>query len=358
MDSNINQLHESTTSQKRLLCIAVPTYNRASRLDKALADLLTHIISSGKQDDISVFVSNNGSTDSTKNVIQIQSDIFRNNNIVFTSMDLPKNSGFDVNTLNCYQRADADYVWFVSDDDNLVDDSVSTILRDVTAHSPAVLFYNFNQEPYGSNNPYIKEARLYAHLDVPNITAIAKILHFPKLTSLVIKKLDGQAGNKVADTCGLGFIHAALAMQTALDQGRIFHSNKFIAYPDADFMDHIDFPPYIGNNIEKVVNLVLERNDRMELRTSLAFESTNRLTTSMNTLATYYRGNIVLTPELKAELYATMFKELKSLQSTQLKMTDLGLHVLRLLFGYAYNIGSILFARRKATRLRVNKKVI
>jgi glycosyltransferase involved in cell wall biosynthesis len=358
MTINISQEYALKISKKQLLCIAIPTYSRASRLDRALTDLLRLIGKSQQGSDLSVFVSDNGSTDETEVIIEKHHAIFEEQKIPFYSQLLPENRGFDVNALNCYKNANAEYVWLVSDDDNLEEHSITTIINDIQKFSPSVLFYNFNQVPYNLLNPYIKEDKFYNQVDLSSIVAISKILYFPKLTSLVLKKLDEDAMMNVVGTCGLGFIHVALAIQVGLDQGRIFHSKRFIAHPDEDFMDHIDFPPYIGNNMESMVNEVLARNSRMDFCSSLTFSRISPLTSSMNTLATYYRGNIVLTPELKTELYVALFNEIKNLRFTDIKIQELIAHTLRLFFGYAYNIFSIFIIGRRATKLRVKGKVI
>lgn len=338
-----------------MLTIAIPTYNRAIRLEKALNDLLSQIIRSEKKQYLSVLVSDNGSTDATAPVINRYSRLFNQNDIVFSSHSFLDNRGFDANVLNCYRNCGSEYVWFLSDDDNITDGAIDSIIGDIQRHTPSVMYYNFDQYPYTPDNPYIKTEVLSKNVDVNNIHSILKIINWPKLTSLVIRKMDGQAGEKVR-TCNFDFMHVALAIQTGLDYGRVFHSDRFIARPDDDYKDHIDFPPYIGNNLRKTVKYVSLLNDGADIYEHMEIKEVDPLTSSMNTLGCYYRGKFVLTTELKSELYSTIIDELKNLKITKVRMSSLILSTIKLFISYAYNVGHIVLTGRRSTILRTTRK--
>ena len=342
---------------KTLLSIAIPTFNRATRLNKSLDDLLNQIIKSEKKQFLSVFISNNGSTDTTADIINKNSGIFRQNNIPFFSDSFSENRGFDANVLNCYQKSNSDYIWFLSDDDNILDDSIGLILEDIERHSPNVAYYNFDQEPYNLMNPYIKAKVLHDRVNEDTIESISKIIDWPKLTSLVIRKINGPTDERFKDY-NFGFMHVALAIQAGLDHGRVLHSDKYIARPDDDYKDYIDFPPYIVNNLNKTVSLVLHLNDQAAIYNRLTIKTTDPLTSSMNTLGAYYRGKFVLTPELKSELNATVMHELKNLKITKVKIARLVLSIIKLLISYTYNIGNVVLTGKSVTKLRVMKKNI
>jgi len=338
----------------KLLTIAIPTYNRSDRLEKSLSDLLSQIIKSEKKQYLSVFVSDNGSTDTTAAVINRYRDIFNRNNILFSSRSFSNNRGFDANVLNCYRNCYSEYVWFLSDDDNIIDGAINSIMDDIQRHAPSVLYYNFGQDPYNLEDPYIKEKSLYNNVDVNNIQSILKIIDWPKLTSLVIRKIDGQAGEKVK-AYEFGFMHVALAIQTGLDYGRVFHSDKFIARVDDDYKDHINFPPFVGNFLNKTIDLLLHQNNRADIYQNIKIKTVDPLTSSMNTLGRYYMGKYVLTTELKSILYSTVINELKNLKINKIKMAILILSTIKLFISYAYNIGHMVLTGKSATRLRTIK---
>ena len=139
------------------LSIAIPTYNRASRLDKSLTDLLRLIVESKNRSQVSVFISNNGSLDNTEFVIEKNRSLFQMNGIELKSRKFNKNQGFDANVLACYAESGSEYVWFLSDDDNVIAGSIDSIISDIDAYKPSIIFYNHDQKPFDLKNPYIKK---------------------------------------------------------------------------------------------------------------------------------------------------------------------------------------------------------
>ena len=340
---------------KPLLAIAIPTYNRADRLERSLSDLFCQIIQSNCLQLVSVLVSNNGSTDTTDEVIDKYKNIFKQNKIYFASFCFSENRGFDLNVLNCYENCNSEYIWFLSDDDIIIDGAIDSIINDLQGISPSVLYYNFEQEPYNIDNPYIKENNLYKNVDINNIQSILKIIKYPKLTSLVLKKFDGKSGDKSKEYC-FDYMHIAIAIQTGLDYGRIFHSNKRIARPDDDYMDHIDFLPCIQNNLIKTVSLLLNQNNKNDFFQHLKLETVDPLTSSMNFLSAYYRGKYALTPALKIKLYSTVANELKNLKNMNVKRIMLiTVSFLKMIASLTYNIGHLVLTRKSATRIRLTK---
>ena len=338
---------------KTLLGIAIPTFNRANRLEKSLGDLLNQINKSEKKQHLSVFVSDNGSVDATADVINKYSEIFKQNNIHFLSHSFSENRGFDANVLACYKECDSDYVWFLSDDDNVMDGAINSIIDDIQQFTPSVLYYNFDQYPYNLEHPHIKETTLYTDVDVKNIQSISKITHYAKLTSLVIRKME--AGEKVK-AYESGFMHVALAIQIGLGHGQVFHSTKFIARPDDDFKDHINFPPYIGNKLNEMLGVILHMNNKSDYYQYVAIEPSDPLTSSMNVLGSYYRGKFILTPELKSELYSTVIYELKNLNITKIIFSTLIMSIIKLFISYAYTVVHVALTGKRATKLRTIEK--
>ena len=98
---------------KKLLTIAIPTYNRAKLLDTQLA-WLAHAVK-GFEDEIEIFVSDNCSTDNTQDVIKKwQAHL---SNMTFNSCKNVENIGVMKNIKQCYMSASTKYVWTIGDDD-------------------------------------------------------------------------------------------------------------------------------------------------------------------------------------------------------------------------------------------------
>jgi len=290
------------------LTIAIPTYNRSKRLEKALLDLCDKICSSRRKTDVSVYVCDNGSKDSTRDVIDSCKKIFSQKMIPYTSAFAKDNLGFDANVLACYSGSESDYVWFLSDDDNIYSNSIDTILDDIDAYKPSVIYYNHNQKPYDKNSPYVVRTEYFDNVYGMNLVALSKIIKWPKLTSIVVKKCP--AGLRVPNL-ETWFAHLILSIQCGLVEGGVVHSAFFNAYPDADYMDNIDFVPHVANNIDKALRWVLAENGQMLLYDQLALPYADPLTASLNTLGAYYRGRYVLTIPLRNQLWNIVKDELK-----------------------------------------------
>ena len=338
---------------KKLLCVCIPTFNRANRLRKALSDLHREIMTSKNKDSISIYLSDNGSLDDTTSIAEKYREIFKAENIPMSYDSWAENRGFDENIMRCYKKCDAEYLWFLSDDDNIIHGALDLIVDDITAIGSNVLFYNFRQRPFGFDNPLVKEKVLYYTFETHE--PLSKIVRFPKLSSIVIKKGNGKSGSKVSRLNGFensGFTHVALALQTIFDEGRLLLSNTFIAYPDADFMDHIDFSPGIFNSLNGILHSLCEVNKKMQLYPSLCRRHVSPLNSSLLRLSSFYFGRMMLTPAWKNKLVATVKHELK--QTSFVKNQQIGFirAIIRFLVAYTYYRGRQILTGRSGLRIR------
>ena len=101
------------------LTIAIPTYNRLSKLKQTLARVLE--ITEGKP--VEVLISDNGSTDGTREYLQT---IAKKQVHSFLG---DKNMGMDWNFLNCFNKASGEYVMLLGDDDLLLEKGLCSILK-------------------------------------------------------------------------------------------------------------------------------------------------------------------------------------------------------------------------------------
>lgn len=291
------------------LTIAIPTFNRDERLEKALLELCSEINSSTSKTDVAVYVSNNGSKDETLRVIARCRKLFIENGIPFDSNAFETNQGFDANVIACYVGSNSEYVWFLSDDDNIIAGVVDVIMHDIKKYHPSVIFYNHDQKPYDKAQPRIEEYEYFDQITSENIIALQKIISWPKLTSLVIKKC--KAGLQVSNQDS-GFAHVTLALQCGLTEGGVLHSPVFSACPDSDYKDNINFVPYMSNYLDTPIRWVLQTNNKMSLYSELAVPYDDPLIGTINTLGAYYRGKHILTLTVKRELWKTVQCEIGS----------------------------------------------
>jgi glycosyltransferase involved in cell wall biosynthesis len=291
-----------------LLTIAIPTYNRANRLNKCLADLYFELNNSIYKSDINVLVCNNGSLDNTLEVISKHVVIFRSVGINFFTASFDMNQGFDSNVQLCYQESNSEYVWFLSDDDNIKPGVIDHIISDINNFQPSIIYYNHEQFPYTLQNPYITDKIIVNPNSLDIIFLLNKLVKWPKLSSYVLKK--NNCLSKV-ENLNAGFHHVSLALECALSKGNVLLSPTFNASPDADYLENIDFPPYIGNGLNKVILNTLKVHDLLALYDELALSRTDPLISSLNTLGAYYRGKHVLTLSLRKDLWEKVNEHLK-----------------------------------------------
>ncbi|RZK34692.1 MAG: glycosyltransferase family 2 protein [Hymenobacter sp.] len=117
-----------------LLSIAIPTYNRADLLSKTLESVYQQI--SSVADRVEVIVSNNASTDHTRQVVAAYSTKFQH----FRYHENEVNTGADANIAQAFRLVSGTYAWVFSDDDLLLPDTLEAIVATLAATELGVLF--------------------------------------------------------------------------------------------------------------------------------------------------------------------------------------------------------------------------
>lgn len=128
----------SNTSDEILLTIAIPTFNRAKILRNSLGKLLEQV-SKSDSSKIEVIVSDNNSTDETKNVIE---EIFnRHSYLNLKPFYQSSNTGYFGNFKKCRELSTGKYFWLLSDNELITDGVIDFILPVLLQDdSPGVCF--------------------------------------------------------------------------------------------------------------------------------------------------------------------------------------------------------------------------
>ena len=125
----------------KLLTIAIPTYNRASRLDKQIAWLYQSI--QGAEDQCEIIISDNCSTDETPEIVAKWQAKFSPG--VLQSKRNEENVGLIGNMVSCIKAATSKYVWTIGDDDPIDDGAVPYLLKTLTENPDVtLLILNFS----------------------------------------------------------------------------------------------------------------------------------------------------------------------------------------------------------------------
>ncbi|BAY17980.1 family 2 glycosyl transferase [Anabaenopsis circularis NIES-21] len=126
---------------KKLLTIAIPTFNRAEFLDQQLNWVAKAI--KGYESECEIIISDNCSTDNTQEIIKkwelILSPIsFKNNRNI-------ENIGVMRNIAYCFQASTTQYVWVIGDDDPIEERALSYVINNLKQFSDlALLILNFS----------------------------------------------------------------------------------------------------------------------------------------------------------------------------------------------------------------------
>jgi hypothetical protein len=125
-----------------LLTIALPTYNRAQLLDRQL-EWLSSSVQKNDSEQVEILISNNHSTDETRQVIEKWQDSFGEAKVVVNHQET--NVGAIRNIAYCMNNASGKYVWVISDDDPIKDNALDFVLDTLRQNSDlALIILNFD----------------------------------------------------------------------------------------------------------------------------------------------------------------------------------------------------------------------
>ena len=115
------------------LAICIPTYNRSYHLENCLNTILNN----GKIiNDIEICISDNNSTDNTKNVIEHYKKYLKINHNINN-----KNIGVAKNILKSVEISNSEFCWVIGDDDMLLEYSIQEALNLIHKYQKADYFY-------------------------------------------------------------------------------------------------------------------------------------------------------------------------------------------------------------------------
>ena len=124
----------SIVTRTILLSIIIPTYNRCDFLKECLKSVEKEIQKIPKPETIELIISDNASTDSTK-------EMLKNNFPNITYFCNERNVGVEENVDRCFKYAQGKYTYILSDDDILLPGSLKRIME-VIENEPNYIYIN------------------------------------------------------------------------------------------------------------------------------------------------------------------------------------------------------------------------
>ena len=148
--------------EKMKLSFNIPTYNRAKYLKKNLEILTAQIIDLQKEDDVEINISDNASTDNTKEISEYYISTYPQINIHYHCNE--KNLGPDTNFINAMHLANGEYSLLWGDDDFLKDGGLAQIFglidygqkNNIQIILSSTSLYDSNGN-YKSEKPFLRE---------------------------------------------------------------------------------------------------------------------------------------------------------------------------------------------------------
>lgn len=121
-------------TDKQTLTICIPTYNRSNILKEILEDVISKI----QPYNLCIVVSDNASTDDTKEVVESFKKAY--NNIIYHRQD--ENIGFDLNIKSVLSLIKSKHYWLLGDSTCLKEGSLQNILEILNSADPDVYVVN------------------------------------------------------------------------------------------------------------------------------------------------------------------------------------------------------------------------
>jgi glycosyltransferase involved in cell wall biosynthesis len=122
-----------------LLTIGIPTYNRPSRILRTVEHLVKQI-----RPGVEILIVDNCSTN-TNVEEHLRTSLPQFESYPIRVVRNKVNIGPDANYARCFEHADGEYMWTLSDDDMVMDDAIDTIIQEIEKYKHLDLIgFNFN----------------------------------------------------------------------------------------------------------------------------------------------------------------------------------------------------------------------
>lgn len=295
-----------------MLTVYIPTFNRGRRLSDNVNLLFSEIVELGLQTKISILVGDNASDDDTPTVCKLAIQTAKNKGVVFDYFRNQTNLGFGGNIKAGFSRVTTEWIMFLSDDDVLFRGALKQICLDLIAVKPDLALYNFDQFPYGHQNPLIKETTV--HIINKDFSQLASLFSWPKLTGVIVRcRQPHETDNFLNSLLSpmRHYPHVILAILRFHTGKVLYKSRTFIAAPDIDHLEHINFPwhttAYLVAELNKCKS-VLGLNNTSFNQQIETLPKINVIDSSVTHLFLYYCGKARITTSLKTMLWNNVLR--------------------------------------------------
>ena len=213
---------------KSKLSICIPTYNRES----FLKELLDSIISQADPNEVQIAISDNASSDQTKELVEnIQLSY---SNIVYYRWQ--ENMGADRNYLRAVEIANGDYCWLMGSDDCVAPDAINKMLKHLKGadiYLVGRMEANFNLEKL-QDRYWLNEQELDQEFDFSSNKEITRYFNacrsiggiFSYLSSIVVKRESWSRFPCEEKFIGTLYSHVYVLLSMVMNGCTLFYSKE------------------------------------------------------------------------------------------------------------------------------------
>ena len=262
------------------------------------------------QKKVSILVGDNASEDDTQAICEMANEIAKSRQIEFNYFRNQSNLGFNGNVQAGYLKVISGWIMFLSDDDVLYKGALHQICTDLTNVQPDVSLYNFDQLPFGRQNPLVTHDTVY--LGNNDFSNLATLFSWQKFTGVVLRcRQPGETDEFFGDLLGPAkhFAHVILSVARYHRGAVLYKSSFFVAGHDPDFLDHVNFPWYISasfvkelENCKSVLDIDNSSFDKQISKIPIA----NVIDSTVTHLIYYYAGRIRISRSMKSTLWSNV----------------------------------------------------
>lgn len=163
-----------TSNTHPLLTIAIPTWERAQTLNKALSNLLPQVVEF--KNEIQVVISDNASIDNTQQIVSVWISKFSEIDILYNRNS--KNIDFFGNFAKCRELAFGEYIWLLSDDDFVFPNLIKNIIYTIKNNKDLAVIYLKNANDSSGFNQILLQKEEFIKTETNAISLISKCIFF------------------------------------------------------------------------------------------------------------------------------------------------------------------------------------
>lgn len=236
-----------------ILTVAIPSYNRTHTLEK--------LIQSFQKEDLTKFkllISDDASPeDPTEMITKYKSQI---PNLIYHRNE--KNLGFSGNVCQMYDMTDTPYIWFLCDDDTIIEGCIDLVVNSLEKYDPTVAVYNHTWiNPYGLKKVAgVEEDHVYN--SESEVKDYGVLMRMTFLSSLVLKRILPSDDVKKTDYLSNVFVQVSLGLQLLSERFKYVEVSAHILHRNVGYKYGEFFKFYIVDALRAIFGVKHSLNNK------------------------------------------------------------------------------------------------